>query len=64
MPERENIMTVEDVLKVCVFDIRVVTDEDGETVYAPFSGKWNPEWDSRKVLWIDANDEGTIIVGI
>lgn len=64
MPERENIMTVEDVLKVCVFDIRVVTDEDGETVYAPFSGKWNPEWDSREVLWIDANDERTIIVGI
>lgn len=57
-------MTVEDVLKVSVFDIRVVTDEDGKTVYAPFSGNWNPEWDSREVLWIDANDEGVIVVGI
>lgn len=57
-------MTVEDVLKVSVFDIRVVTDEDGKTVYAPFSGNWNPEWDSRKVLWLDANEEGVIIIGI
>lgn len=57
-------MTVEDVLKVSVFDIRIVADEDGKTVYAPFSGNWNPEWDSREVLWIDANDEGVIIVGI
>lgn len=64
MPERENIMTVENVLKVCVFDVRVVTDEDGKTVYAPFSGKWNPEWDSKEVLWLDANNEGVIIIGI
>ena len=57
-------MTVEDVLKVCVFDIRVVNDEDGKTVYKPFGGKWNHEWDSKEVLWLDANDEGVIIVGI
>ena len=57
-------MKVEDVLKVCVFDVRVVNDEDGKTVYTPFSGKWNPEWDSKEVLWLDANDEGVIIVGI
>lgn len=57
-------MKVEDVLKVCVFDIRVVNDEDGKTVYIPFSGKWNPEWDSKEVLWLDANEEGVIIVGI
>lgn len=57
-------MKVEDVLKVCVFDIRVVNDEDGKTVYTPFSGKWNPEWDSKEVLWLDANEEGVIIVGI
>lgn len=63
MPERENIMTVEDVLKVCVFDVRVVT-KDGKTVYAPFTGKWNPEWDSKEVLWLDANEEGVIIIGI
>ena len=60
----ENIMTVADVLKVCVFDIRVVTDKDGKTVYAPFSGKWDHEWDSREVIWLDANEEGVIIVGI
>ena len=64
MPERENIMTVEDVLKVCVFDVKVVTDEDGKTVYAPFSGRWSPEWDSKEVIWLDANEEGVIIVGI
>lgn len=64
MPERENIMTVENVLEVSVFDVRVVTDEDGKTVYTPFSGKWNPEWDSMKVLWLDATEEGVIIVGI
>lgn len=57
-------MTVENILEKCVFDIRVVTDENGETVYTPFSGKWNPEWDSREVLWLDANEEGVIIVGI
>ena len=57
-------MKVEDVLKVSVFDIRVVTDENGETVYTPFSGKWNPEWNSREIIWLDANEEGVIIVGI
>lgn len=57
-------MTVEDVLKVCVFDVRVVTDEDGKTVYTPFSGKWNSEWYSKDVLWLDANEEGVIIIGI
>ena len=55
-------MKVEDVLKVCVFDIIVY--EDGKTVYTPFSGKWNSEWDSKEVLWLDANEEGVIIVGI
>lgn len=64
MPERENIMKVEDVLKVCVFDVIIVTDDDGKTVYAPFSGRWNPKWDSMKVLWLDATEEGVIIVGI
>ena len=58
----ENIMTVEDILKVSAVDIRVV--KDGKTVYTPFSGKWNPEWDSKEVRWLDANDEGVIIVGI
>lgn len=57
-------MKVEDVLEVCVFDIRVVNDENGKTVYAPFSGEWNPEWDSKEVRWLDANEEGVIIVGI
>lgn len=55
-------MKVEDVLKVCVFD--VIVNEDGKTVYTPFSGKWDPEWDSKEVLWLDANEEGVIIVGI
>lgn len=64
MPERENIMTVENVLEVCVFDVRVVTDVDGKTVYTPFSGKWNPKWDSMKVLWLDATEEGVIVIGI
>ena len=64
MPERENIMTVEDILKVCVMDVRVVTDEDGKTVYTPFSFKWNPEWDSKEIRWLDANEESTIIIGI
>ena len=57
-------MKVEDVLKVCVFDVRVVNDKDGKTVYTPFSGKWDSEWDSKEVLWLDANEEGVIIVGI
>lgn len=57
-------MTVENILEKCVFDIRVVSDENGETLYAPFSGNWNPEWDSREVLWLDASEEGVIIVGI
>lgn len=57
-------MTVENILEKCVFDIRIVSDENGETLYAPFSGNWNPEWDSREVLWLDANEEGVIIVGI
>lgn len=55
-------MTVEDILKACVFDIRVV--KDGKTVYTPFSGKWDSAWDSREVLWLDASEEGVIIVGI
>lgn len=57
-------MTVENILEKCVFDIRVVSDENGETLYTPFSGNWNPEWDSREVLWLDASEEGVIIVGI
>lgn len=57
-------MTVENILEKCVFDIKVVTDEDGKTVYTPFSGKWNHEWDSKEVLWLDASEEGVIIVGI
>lgn len=57
-------MKVEDVLKVCVFDVRIVTDEDGKTVYTPFSGKWDTAWDSKEVLWLDANEEGVIIIGI
>lgn len=64
MPERESIMTVADVLAVSVFDIRVIDVEKGETVYAPFSGNWNHEWDAREVRWLDANEEGVIIVGI
>lgn len=56
-------MTVENILEVCVFDVRVVTD-DGKTVYTPFSGKWNPEWDSKEVRWLDATEEGVIIIGI
>lgn len=57
-------MTVENILEVCVFDVRVVTDEDGKTVYTPFSGKWNPEWDSKEVKWLDATEEGVIVIGI
>lgn len=56
-------MTVENVLEACVFDVRIV-DENGETLYAPFSGNWNPEWDSMEVRWLDANEEGVIIIGI
>ena len=54
-------MTVENVLKVCVSNVKVT--EDGKTVYTPF-GKWNPEWDSREVKWIDATEEGVIVIGI
>lgn len=57
-------MKVEDVLKVCVFDVIIVTNEDGKTVYSPFSGKWDTAWDSKEVLWLDANEEGVIIIGI
>lgn len=64
MPERENIMTVEDVLKVSVFDVRIVTDDDGKTVYTPFSGKWRSEWDLKDVKWLDATEEGVIVIGI
>ena len=64
MPERENIMTVEDVLKVCVFDVRIVTDKDGKTVYTPFSGKWDDEWYSKEVKWLDATEEAVIVIGI
>lgn len=56
-------MTVENVLKVCVSNVRVVTDEDGKTVYTPFS-EWNPEWDSKEVKWLDATEEGIIVIGI
>ena len=56
-------MTVENVLETCVFDV-IVTDEDGKTVYTPFSGKWNPEWDSKEVRWLDATEEGVIVIGI
>ena len=54
-------MKVEDVLKVCASNI--IIKDDGKTVYAPF-GKWDPEWDSREVQWLDANEEGVIIIGI
>ena len=57
-------MKVEDVLKVCVFDVRLVTDDDGKTVYTPFSGKWVTEWDSKEVKWLDATEEGVIVIGI
>ena len=61
MPERENSMTVEEILKLTVFDVRIV--DDGKTVYTPF-GRWNDDWYKREVLWIDANEEGVIIIGI
>lgn len=54
-------MTVENVLKVCATNVRVVAD--GKTVYTPF-GKWNPEWDSKEVKWLDATEEGIIVIGI
>ena len=57
-------MTVENILEACVFDVRVVTDEDGKTVYTPFSGEWDPEWDSKEVRWLDATEEGVIVIGI
>lgn len=57
-------MTVENILEVCVFDVRVVTDGDGKTVYTPFSGKWDPEWNSKEVRWLDATEEGVIVIGI
>ena len=61
MPERENIMTVEDVVKICETNFKI--SKNGKFIYTPFLHFRN-EWLKEKVQWLDATEEGVIVIGI
>ena len=54
-------MKVKDVMKVCETNIEI--SKDGKIIYKPFF-HFRKEWLEKEVQWLDATEEGVIIIGI